>query len=107
MRVGHLERRILMNLYDCEKNGYPPTLANFKYRRISRWWGTPTLGIRNHIFGVNHITSSEKASFSRSLKLLESKGLIETRNHVSDRRYRTHVKLTEKGKDLIAKRGWS
>lgn len=105
MRIGQLEKNILVNLYVCERDKAPPSLATFKYRRFSRWWGSPTIWIRNHIFPVDAMTPSMKASFSRALRMLSKKGLIEVRNHVSDKIYRTHVKLTVRGKKLTEKRG--
>lgn len=111
MRIGQLEKLILANLYVCERDEVPPRLATFKYKRHS-WWGTPTIWIRNHLFSIEHeaineITPSMKASFSRALRMLNKKGLIEARNHVSDKIYRTHIKLTVRGQELTEDRNYN
>jgi len=107
LRVGYIENLILDNITLCEERGYPPPFVSFRKWRLTWEFGIPILGIRNRIFGVERITASEKASFSRALRSLEKKGLIKTRNHVSEKPYRTHVALTDKGRNFMKERGWS
>jgi len=77
-------------------------------------WGrnrVPTIWVRNQIFSgrnrpyeIRHlpITAAEKASFSRSLRELEAKGLIVRYNSVSrTKNYTTHYMVTEKGEQVL------
>jgi DNA-binding HxlR family transcriptional regulator len=97
LRFGKIEKLILCNLLGIEKGTwFIEDFYAFKHRRF-HWIMPTTLSIRNNIFDVKAITGSNKASFSRALKRLEEKGLILTRNHVSDKTYRTHVSFTPKG----------
>ena len=101
MRLGRLEKLILKNILGMKKGISPyDMLIEFKNRR--RGWadGIPLLKVRNRLFGVEFITPTNKASFSRALRQLEEKGLIMTRNHVSGTdKYRTHVWLTNEGEE--------
>ncbi len=103
MRLGHLEKLILSNILWMKEGllKYDPFPPEFKYRRF-RWFkdSIPLLNIRNRLFGVNYITPANKASFSRSLRTLEKKGLIKARNGISGTdNYRTHVWLTDEGEE--------
>ena len=107
MRLGKMEKLILLNIVNFHKEENK-TIS--KYQRFYTSPGKiPLVYVRNRIFGTAHfITPSNKASFSRALRRLEEKGLIETWNHVSERtRYSTHAwptprirALTEEGERL-------
>lgn len=101
MRLGHLEKLILKNILGMKEgiSSYN-RFIEFKYRRLGWADGIPLLKVRNRLFGVEYITPSHKASFSRALRRLEEKGLITTRNQVSGTdKYRTHVWLTDEGEE--------
>ena len=92
--LGKLEKNILrqLNLFEGTRG-----FAYAKYHRPECFHGkVALLGVRTRIYGSS-VTPSEKASFSRTLRRLEEKGLIETANHATRASYRTHAILTEKG----------
>ncbi|KXA97270.1 hypothetical protein AKJ39_03505 [candidate division MSBL1 archaeon SCGC-AAA259J03] len=104
MRIGRIERLILVNLLEMEENvPENPYQIDYSAKYTRRYWGEriPTLGIRNRIYGRD-VGPSERASFSRALRRLEEKGLIRAWNHAGwgEKDYRTHVKLTEEGKKI-------
>jgi len=96
IRLGQIERLILDNLRNIKVPNdkiYCMSRENAKYRRIY-WAGmVPLLVLRNHIYGIELVGPSERAAFSRAVKSLERKGLVKTRNDVSDKNYRTHISL--------------
>lgn len=110
-RIGEIEELILRNLYriEHEDRGRGAYRVGEKYHRITgAKWGQVTevalLEVWNWIYGVKIFDASKRASFSRAVRTLEDKGLIETRNRISGKKgYRTHAKLTEKGEELVEK----
>lgn len=108
-RLGEVERLIIVNLskYEVPKGAFTRMRReNAKYRRHF-WAGmVPILDIRNHIYGIETIGASERASFSRAVKSLEKKGLVQTSNDISSNpRYRTHIKLTKTGQEHVNNSG--
>lgn len=110
-RIGENEELILRNLYriEHEDRGEELYRVGEKYHRIAgAKWGqvreVALLEIRDWIYGIENIGAPKRATFSRSIRTLENKGLVETRNRISGKKeYRTHAKLTEKGEELVEK----
>jgi len=101
MRLGKMEKLILLHIATFRES------KNKTYSRHSRHeigvWAIPLVYVRNRIFGTAFkITSSNKASFSRALRRLEEKGLIETFNYAGygQSRYSTHAWLTPRVRAL-------
>lgn len=121
IRLGEQQKDILAFYIQLRDHFSPPQCTiRSKYKRSSGGcWGTtyiPTLWVRNSLFycdpsripyelrefSQGRVTPSEKASFSRSLRQLEAKGLVECRNHVDDEKnYTTHYKITAKGEKVL------
>ena len=102
MRLGYLEKMILQNILGMKRRiPLYDILIDFKNRRGGWADGIPLLRVRNRLFFLETITPSQKSSFSRTLRRLEKKGLIITRNHVSEAIYRTHVWITDEGEEAI------
>ena len=99
MRLGKMEKLILLNI---------ATFREDKNRTVSKYnrrdWGPEAIPldyVRNRIFGTHsNITPSNKASFSRALRRLEEKGLIERHNYATRARYSTHAWLAHRTRNL-------
>ena len=62
------------------------------------WRGALNLkGIKQLLFKNKRLTSSERASFSRSIRRLEQEGLIDRERCMADDGYTTHIGLTQRG----------
>ncbi len=101
MRLGKIEKVILLhilNFRDDKNRTY--SLHN---RHDWRPESIPLVYVRNRIFGTHRITPSNKASFSRALKSLEKKGIIETHNHTGygQGRYSTQAWPAERVRVLL------
>ena len=99
MRLGKMEKLILLNIATFREE---KTQTVSKYNRHD--WGPeaiPLVYVRNRIFRTySNITPSNKASFSRALRRLEEKGLIERHNYATKARYSTHAWLTPRTRAL-------
>jgi len=104
-RIGEIERLILQNLLTIENTGNRPPLCDLRYSRnpiYPKVWGYPAIWIRNNIWGLEGITPSIRASFSRALHSLDKKGLIVCRNDICLNNYALKLMLTDDGKQTIA-----
>ena len=111
MRLGEHQKTILEFYIKWRDSLGKPQVKLDEKRCV---WGRnriPTIWVRNWIFSahkrpyeIRHLpmTPGEKASFSRSLRQLEAKGLIVCYNSVNDNKnYTTHYMLTEKGEKVF------
>ncbi|GAI88017.1 unnamed protein product [marine sediment metagenome] len=103
-KLGEIQRLILLHtlhildwLNEPEQQGKYFGWLTWGRDRIS------TKTLRERIFWIDElgVTASIRASFSRSLRQLESRGLIVSWNDKHDEPgYTTHISLTERGQKL-------
>jgi len=93
MRLGSLERRILAALLELRE--LEPYRSNYQRRGV-RDGATATVHVRDRLWGRG-VSASQRASFSRSLRTLEAKGLIRCRGAT-----RLGAELTQEGQQTAA-----
>jgi hypothetical protein len=102
--VGHskLQRVILYLLDSWDYSGEPIVIYEGNSQILidnDIWRGAVRLSaIERLLFNGEHLTDSQRASLSRSIRRLEREGLVNRERWISDDGYTTHIGLTLRGK---------